>query len=161
MESDARRWTGFGEQSWTDSIAPQALAALKDGLRLRLHQPIPVQGKWLGQLVGGYMAYHGAPTNFHRLDAFRHYAVDHWRRALKRRSQRDSTTWDRMTQLADAFIPRPRITRPWPSVRFRVKHPRWQPGAQVAPAGICAGGPGDGHSYRDVRRRKPAKRKRC
>ena len=117
-----------------------ALVAIKDGLRRRLHHSIPVQGKWLGQVVGGYMAYHGVPTNFHRLDAFRHYAVDHWRKALKRRSQRDSTTWERMTRLAEAYIPRPRITHPWPSVRFRVKHPRWEPGALIAPAGICAGG---------------------
>ena len=34
----------------------------------------------------------------------------------------------------------PRILHPWPSTRFAVNHPRWEPGAQIAPAGICAGG---------------------
>ena len=29
---------------------------------------------------------------------------------------------------------------PWPNVRFAVKHPRWEPGAGMPLAGICAGG---------------------
>jgi hypothetical protein len=29
-----------------------------------------------------------------------------------------------MTKLADEFLPPPRVLRPWPSVRFAVKHPR-------------------------------------
>ena len=33
-----------------------------------------------------------------------------------------------------------RIIHPWPHERFAVKHPRWKPGAQIAPAGFCAGG---------------------
>jgi hypothetical protein len=37
-------------------------------------------------------------------------------------------------------LPAPRILHPWPDVRFFVKHPRWEPGARIAPAGICAGG---------------------
>ena len=28
------------------------------------------------------------------------------------------------------------------AVRFAVIHPRWEPGARIAPAGICAGGTG-------------------
>ena len=32
--------------------------------------------------------------------------------------------------------------RPWPSARFYVKHPRQEPGALAAHAGICAGGAG-------------------
>ena len=29
-----------------------------------------------------------------------------------------------------------------PDARFAVAHPRWEPGARIAPAGICAGGAG-------------------
>jgi hypothetical protein len=34
-------------------------------------------------------------------------------------------------RLANRFLPKPRITHPWPSQRFRVKHPRREPYAWV------------------------------
>jgi RNA-directed DNA polymerase len=116
------------------------LRTIKEELRRRMHEPIPIQGKWLGQVVRGYFAYHAVPTNSRCLGAFRHYVVDLWRRTLVQRSQRDHTTWNRMAKLAADFLPPPHIRHPWPSVRFAVKHPRWEPGARIAPAGICAGG---------------------
>jgi RNA-directed DNA polymerase len=105
------------------------LRAIKEELKRRMHKPIPIQGKWLGQVVRGYFAYHAVPTNCKCLGAFRHYAVDIWRRSLMQRSQRDRTTWNRIAKLAAEFLPLPRILHPWPSVRFAVKHPRWKPGA--------------------------------
>src|SRR5580700_8548543 len=33
-------------------------------LRRRMHQSIPEQGKWLGQVVKGYFNYHAVPTNW-------------------------------------------------------------------------------------------------
>ena len=105
------------------------LRAIKEELKRRMHEPIPIQGKWLGQVVRGYFAYHAVPTNSKCLGAFRHYAVDLWRRSLMQRSQRDRTTWNRIAKLAAEFLPLPRILHPWPSVRFAVKHPRWEPGA--------------------------------
>jgi len=105
------------------------LRAIKDELTRRRHEPIPIQGKWLGQVVRGYFAYHAVPTNSKCLGAFRHYVVDLWRRTLVKRSQRDHTTWKRMSALAAEFLPPPHIRHPWPSVRFTVKHPRWEPGA--------------------------------
>jgi RNA-directed DNA polymerase len=116
------------------------LARIKLLLKRRMHWSIPEQGRWLAQVVRGWFGYHAVPTNFRALDAFRHFVVDLWRRTLNRRSQKANTTWDRMTQIANDFLPAARISHPWPSVRFAAKHPRWEPGAQVAPAGICAGG---------------------
>ena len=116
------------------------LQEIKEELRRRLHLPIPVQGKWLRQVVRGYFAYHAVPTNIRSLSAFRNCVVNLWRRALKRRSQRDRTTWERMAKIASDWLPTPRIQHPWPNARFSVKHPRWEPGARIAPAGICAGG---------------------
>ena len=116
------------------------LKEIKDELRQRMHQSIPTMGKWLGQVVSGYFAYHAVPSNSRSLGAFRHHVTDLWRRTLRRRSQRDATTWSRMTEIADSYLPIPRILHPWPSVRFFAKHPRWEPGARIAPAGICAGG---------------------
>lgn len=116
------------------------LARVKLLLKRRMHWPIPEQGRWLGQVVRGWFGYHAVPTNFRALDAFRHHVVELWRRTLNRRSQKASTPWTRMTRLAHDYLPAARISHPWPSVRFAATHPRWEPGAQVAPAGICAGG---------------------
>jgi len=116
------------------------LRALKGELRQCMHQPLHEQGTWLGQVVRGYFAYHAIPTNADRLGAFRHDVVALWRRALRRRSQKDGTTWSRIERLSAEFIPLPRILHPWPDRRFLVKHPRWEPSARIGPARFCAGG---------------------
>ena len=102
------------------------LREIKEALRRRMHRPIPETGKWLGQIVAGYFAYHAVPTNFSALVAFRHRVIEIWRRTLKRRSQRDKTTWQRIREIANAWLPKPKILHPWPSERFAVKHPRWE-----------------------------------
>jgi RNA-directed DNA polymerase len=111
----------------------------KETLRRSMHQPIPALGKWLGRVVSGYFNYHAVPTNGRALHVFRHHVIDLWRRTLRRRSQKDRTTWERMTQLADAWLPQPTILHPWPSVRFAVRHPRWEPYAGKSHVRICAG----------------------
>ena len=116
------------------------LKEVKDELRRRMHQPIPVQGRWLTQVVSGYFAYHAVPTNGRALLAFRHQVTNLWRRTLRRRSQKDGFTWARITRLADDWLPEPRILHPWPNQRFAVKHPRWEPYAGVPHVRICAGG---------------------
>ena len=93
-------------------------------MRRRMHQPIPEQGKWLRQVVTGFFAYHAVPTNGRALGAYRYHVTNLWRRSLRRRSQKDHTTWARVTKLADDWLPRPRILHPWPNQRFAVKHPR-------------------------------------
>src|SRR6201987_263793 len=100
------------------------LKDIKAELRRRMHQPIPEQGRWLRQVVTGHFVYYAVPTNSRALSAFRHHVTDLWRRTLRRRSQKDGFTWDRMTRLVDDWLPQPRILHPWPDVRFDVKHPR-------------------------------------
>jgi len=100
------------------------LREIKEGLRHRMHRPIPETGKWLAQIVAGYFAYHAVPTNSPALSAFRYHVLVLWHRQLCRRSQRSLVLWTRMTKLADEFLPQPRVLHPWPSVRFSVRHPR-------------------------------------
>lgn len=106
----------------------------------RWHQDVAEQGAWLGSVVRGFFAYHAVPSNSRALSAFRHHVVDLWRRALRRRSQKDRTKWADMDRLADRWLPKPRISHPWPLQRFRVKHPRWEPYAGIPPVRFCAGG---------------------
>jgi group II intron reverse transcriptase/maturase len=100
------------------------LHEIKVGLRLRLHESIPEQGRWLRPIVTGYFAYHAVPTNHRTLVCFRHHVQELWRRTLRRRSQTSSMTWDRIAKIADDWLPKPIILHPWPSQRFFVKHPR-------------------------------------
>ena len=116
------------------------LGAIKEELRRRRHQPIPVQGLWLRRVVTGFFAYHGVPTNGRALAAFRFHVLDLWRRTLRRRSQRDDLTWERVARLADHWLPRPRILHPWPQQRFAARHPRWEPYAGNPHVRFCAGG---------------------
>ena len=105
------------------------LKAIKEELWRRLHQPLQKQGRWLGQVVRGYLAYHAVPTNARSLGVFRQRVLELWRRTLRRRSQRDRCTWAKILQLAAEFLPVVRILHPWPQDRFAVNHPRWKPGA--------------------------------
>jgi RNA-directed DNA polymerase len=116
------------------------LRAIKEELRRRRHEPTDEQGQWLRQVVTGWFNYHAVPANSAALAAFRYHVVNLWRRTLRRRSQKDRTTWARIDALAHQWLPRPRISHPWPSARFVATHPRWEPGARIGPAGFCAGG---------------------
>ena len=115
------------------------LKMIKEEMWRRMHQPIPAQGKWLCSVVSGYFNYHAVPTNAHALHVFRHHVTDIWRRTLRRRSQKDRMTWERMTQLVDDWLPKPIILHPWPSECFAVTHPRWEPYAGKPPYGSMRG----------------------
>jgi len=116
------------------------LQEIKKELRERMHQPIPKQGQWLKQIVTGYFHYHAVPTNSRALARFRHHIAHLWLRVLRRRSQRDGITWERIEKLVDEWLPKAHILHPWPSERFAVNHPRWEPCARIGLARICAGG---------------------
>jgi hypothetical protein len=116
-----------------------------------MHDPIPNQGQWLRQVVMGFFAYHAVPTNSGALAAFRYHVMVLWMRTLTRRSQKDRTGWDRINRLANQWLPKPRILHPWPTQRFDVKHPRWDPDAGMAHVRFCSGGAPNGHPYRNRR----------
>jgi RNA-directed DNA polymerase len=116
------------------------LQEIKEVLLRQRHQPIPKQGDWLRQVVTGFFAYHAVPTNGPAISAFRYRVVTFWHKALRRRSQKDKMPWARMKKLADDWLPMPRILHPWPSERFAVKHPRWEPDARIGLVRFCAGG---------------------
>jgi RNA-directed DNA polymerase len=116
------------------------LGAIKEALKRRMHQTIDEQGRWLEQVVRGFFAYHAVPTNSAALSAFREHVTVLWHRTLRRRSQKDRTTWERMAVLAERWLPKPRISHPWPDRRFAVRHPRWEPYAGMPHVRFCAGG---------------------
>jgi group II intron reverse transcriptase/maturase len=118
------------------------LQGLRIAIQRRRHLPIPEQGRWLASVVRGHDQYYAVPGNLRALIAFRREVIRHWRRALIRRSQRTRITWARMRRLSKHWLPTARTLQPWPDERFRVNHPRQEPSALVAHAGIRAGGAG-------------------
>jgi RNA-directed DNA polymerase len=69
---------------------------VRDELWRRRHLPVPVQGAWLGSVVRGHCAYYAVPGNSDAIREFRTQAARHWYR----------------------WLPKAKITHPWPSVRF-------------------------------------------
>lgn len=123
----AQKRDGKGFQLWRKTERRRLKATLREvaeKLNHNPHTPIPEQGRWLGSVVRGFYAYHAVPTNLHALRAFRHHLIRYWLRALRRRSQRDRMSWERITRLADRYLPTPKILHPWPERRFLVTHPR-------------------------------------
>ena len=100
------------------------LQAVKQTLRERMHDPVPKVGEWLGRVLNGYYQYHGIPGNMASLKRFREQIGRYWRHVLKRRSQKGRLKWDRMARLFERWLPRPKLVRPYPSVRFDDRHPR-------------------------------------
>ena len=84
----------------------------------RRHQPIPEQVAWLASVMRGYFAYHAVHTNGSALEGFRREVIRGWHRALRRRSQRSRTTWQKTSEIARRSLPSVRILHPWPSERF-------------------------------------------
>jgi group II intron reverse transcriptase/maturase len=97
------------------------LAEVKDHLQRCRHLPIPEQGRWLGSVVRGHVAYYAVPGNTDTVAAFRTQVTRHWYKALRRRSQRTRLTWTRMNRLATRWLPPARMKQPFPSVRFDAK----------------------------------------
>lgn len=94
------------------------LKQVKASLMARRHWPIEMQGRWLGAVVRGHLAYYSVPGNIQQVGAFREAVVRLWRRALRRRSQKTRMNWQRTRRLADRWLPRARYTHPWPDQRF-------------------------------------------
>ncbi len=96
------------------------LKAIRVELRRRMHQPVPMVGQWLGSVVQGHYQYYAVPRNGYALRSFRHQVIWLWRQALRRRSQKDRTTWERVFRLSERWLPQPRILHPYPNQRLGV-----------------------------------------
>ena len=94
------------------------LAAIRDKLVKKRHEPIKHVGAWLKRVIRGYFNYHAVPDNLKRLKGFRHEVCRAWFKQLRRRSQQDKMTWARFDRFAGQFIPCPLRVHPYPPERF-------------------------------------------
>lgn len=98
------------------------LAAIKAGLRKRMHRPLGETGRWLGRVVRGWLNYHAVPGN-DRVARFVYLVTRYWLRVIRRRSQRGRNrwTWERMDRLRAKYLPRIQVLHPYPNQRFRAR----------------------------------------
>jgi len=96
------------------------LQEIKAELRKRMHEPVPKQGDWLASVVGGFVRYHGVPTNWSAVRHFRHPIGRYWHFTLRRRSERKRINWDRMRRLIKRWLPPAEICHPYPLKRMGV-----------------------------------------
>ena len=85
-----------------------------------MHFRIKDTGPWLRSVVTGHFNYFAVPTNTKQLASFREHVIKLWHHALKRRSQRNKITWERMTEIAEGWLPPVRVKHQYPLTRFRV-----------------------------------------
>jgi len=97
------------------------LAELKEELRVRLHASVLEVGEWLRVVLLGHYRYFGLAGNSRRLNAFRYHLSVLWYRSLKRRSQRNRLTWERMDRLIAKWLPKARIYHRYPDLSLYVR----------------------------------------
>lgn len=101
------------------------LKEVREKIKLKRHEPVPEQGKWLRSIMQGHLNYFGVPGNKAAMEAFRTGIIRAWLFALRRRSQRGrNMTWERIKRLVATWIPTARIKHPYPSQRLCVNNPR-------------------------------------
>jgi len=118
----ARGWFTVQRHSIAKRVRA-TLQAIEAKLRGRMHRPLDETGRWLRRVVQGWLNYHAVPGNSRCLRRFVDEVTRLWLRVIQRRSQNGRTrwTWSRMQRLRRRHLPRPRITHPYPSERFRAR----------------------------------------
>jgi hypothetical protein len=84
----------------------------QEALRRHWHESIPTQGRWLIQVVAGWLNYHAMPTKGPTLCAFR----------------------------GDGTLAAHAAAARAPHARFGVTHPRWEPNGLIGPRPALRGG---------------------
>lgn len=102
------------------------LAEIKEELRARMHDPLSKTGAWLASVLRGAVRYYAVPGNMKSLRAFYTAIGRMWLHAIRRRSQKAQGrwTWDRFYRLQQHWLPRPRVSHPYPNQRFDAKYSR-------------------------------------
>ncbi len=98
----------------------RTLKRIKEELRRRMHDGVNQTARWLGQVLDGWLNYFAVPTSSRYLGRFVQRLKVLWLRTLRRRSQKDRYSGDRMERLTAKYWPTLEIRHPWPSQRFAV-----------------------------------------
>ena len=105
---DRKGW--FRVRRWTCRKAlTRKLRQVYQELRKRMHDPVPLQGKYLASVVRGHSNYYGIAGNSRLIRFFRQRVSYLWRKTLSRRSQKGNLPWKRINRLIAKFLPPARL----------------------------------------------------
>ena len=102
----------------------RTLRRIGEVLRRWINGKVRDVADWLGSVVRGWLGYYAVPTSYRYLNVFIQRLKRMWLKVLRRRSQKDRFTWERLERLTEAKWGRIKILHPWPNKRFAVKHLR-------------------------------------
>ena len=102
----------------------RTLKRIGEVLRRCINGKVREVADWLGSVVRGWLGYYAVPTSYRYLWKFIHRLKRKWHKVLRRRSQKDRFTWERLEKLTKAKWDPVRTLHPWPDKRFAVKHLR-------------------------------------
>ena len=94
------------------------LQEVKVELKRRMHFPVPEVGKYLRSVILGHIRYYGVPMNTECIRAFRWAIGRLWWQVLRRRSQNNRLSWERMERYIKRWFPPARVCHPYPLTRF-------------------------------------------
>lgn len=118
----------------------EKLQLIKTELRRRMHHKIAEVGKWLRSVLRGHYRYYGVSGNFKAMEQFRYQILMLWRSTLRRRSQQRTLTWESMSKIATAWLPKPEVYHISSASENWCHYLRQEPYAGKPPVRICAGG---------------------
>ena len=98
----------------------RTLRRIKEALRRRRHEDKHNTVRWLGRVISGWLNYYAVPGSYRFLSAFVYQVKRLLLRGLRRRSQKDRTSWAEVDRLTRRHWPKPQIRHPWPSQRLTV-----------------------------------------
>ena len=87
-----------------------------------MHQSVHDTGIWLGQVLNGWLNYYAVPWSSPYLRRCFRCLKWAWLCILRRRSQKDRTTWGQVEALTQRYWPKLKIRHDWPARRFSVMH---------------------------------------
>ena len=96
------------------------LSDLKFELRKRINTDVYGQARWLRSVVQGHFNFYAVPGNGKSLEGFKTAVSRLWLKSLKRRSQKSTINWKKLTVLIRWFMPKVTILHPYPNQRLSV-----------------------------------------
>ncbi len=89
------------------------LKDIREEMRLRMHEPMEDQHRWLAAVLRGHYRYYGLPANSYCLASFTYQVKLSWFKTLRRRGGRIEMSWKRFDEYLKTFqLPRPADHRP-------------------------------------------------
>ena len=112
---------GLGRKPIAKRMA-KFLTRIRAELIRRMHHCVHETGRWLGQVLNGWLNYYAVPTSYRYLYRCYMRLKWTWLCTLRRRSQRDRTTWEQLDVLTIRYWPKLKIRHAWPDERHAVKY---------------------------------------